>query len=112
VTDSATQSIPTSAEAPIVKMDRRAIGLLALGHFADDINQSFLPGLLPLLVVARHLSYQAAATLVLAQAISSSFVQPLIGYLADKRPMPWLAGLGLLLAGLASRASASCRPTN
>jgi FSR family fosmidomycin resistance protein-like MFS transporter len=81
-------------------MDRRAIGLLALGHFADDINQSFLPGLLPLLVVARHLSYQAAATLVLAQAISSSFVQPLIGYLADKRPMPWLAGLGLLLAGL------------
>lgn len=81
-------------------MDRRAIGLLALGHFADDINQSFLPGLLPLLVISRHLSYQAAATLVLAQAISSSFVQPLIGYLADKRAMPWLAGLGLLLAGL------------
>ena len=81
-------------------MDRRAIGLLALGHFADDINQSFLPGLLPLLVLSRHLTYQAAATLVLAQAISSSFVQPLIGYLADKRPMPWLAGLGLLLAGL------------
>jgi FSR family fosmidomycin resistance protein-like MFS transporter len=81
-------------------MDRRAIFLLALGHFADDINQSFLPGLLPLLVISRHLSYQAAGTLVLGQAISSSFVQPLIGYLADKRPMPWLAGLGLLLAGL------------
>ena len=74
--------------------------MLALGHFADDINQSFLPALLPLLVLERHLTYQAAATLVLAQAISSSFVQPLIGYLADKRPMPWLAGLGLLLAGL------------
>jgi FSR family fosmidomycin resistance protein-like MFS transporter len=55
---------------------------------------------LPLLVVSRHLTYQAAGTLVLAQAISSSFVQPLIGHAADKRPMPWLAGLGLLLAGL------------
>jgi FSR family fosmidomycin resistance protein-like MFS transporter len=100
VTDSATLSTPISADPPVVKMDRRAIGLLALGHFADDINQSFLPGLLPLLVVSRHLTYQAAGTLVLAQAISSSFVQPLIGYIADKKPMPWLAGLGLLLAGL------------
>jgi MFS transporter, FSR family, fosmidomycin resistance protein len=81
-------------------MDRRAILLLALGHFADDINQSFLPGLLPLIVVTRHLSYEAAGTLVLGQAISSSFVQPLIGYVADKHPMPWLAGLGMLLAGL------------
>ncbi len=60
-------------------MDRRAIALLALGHVSDDINQSFLPALLPLLVLERHLSYQAAATLVLAQAISSSFVQPAIG---------------------------------
>ena len=77
----------------------RAIALLALGHTSDDINQSFLPALLPLLVVQRHLTFAAAASLVLAQAISSSFVQPAIGYLADTRPMPWLAGIGLLLAG-------------
>jgi FSR family fosmidomycin resistance protein-like MFS transporter len=98
VTDSATQSTPISAD-PIVKIDRRAISLLALGHLADDVNQSFLPALLPLLVLERHLSYQAAATLVLAQAISSSVVQPAIGFIADKYPMPWIAGLGLLLAG-------------
>jgi FSR family fosmidomycin resistance protein-like MFS transporter len=99
VTDSATQSIPISADPPIVKIDRRAISLLALGHLADDVNQSFLPALLPLLVLERHLTYQAAATLVLAQAISSSVVQPAIGFIADKYPMPWIAGLGLLLAG-------------
>jgi MFS transporter, FSR family, fosmidomycin resistance protein len=51
------------------------------------------------LVLERHLSYQAAATLVLAQAMSSSVVQPAIGFIADKYPMPWIAGLGLLLAG-------------
>lgn len=81
-------------------MDRKAIVLLACGHLADDYNQSFLPALLPLLVAQRHLSYAAAAALVLAQAMSSSFIQPAIGYLADKRPMPWIAGLGLALAGL------------
>jgi FSR family fosmidomycin resistance protein-like MFS transporter len=99
VTDSATRSIPINADIPLVKVDRRAISLLALGHLADDVNQSFLPALLPLLVLQRHLTYQAAATLVLAQAISSSVVQPAIGYLADRHPMPWIAGLGLLLAG-------------
>jgi FSR family fosmidomycin resistance protein-like MFS transporter len=94
-----TLSTPTSAEPGVVAGDRRALLLLALGHLADDVNQSFLPALLPLLVVQRHLSYQAAATLVLAQAISSSVVQPAIGFIADKYPMPWIAGLGLLLAG-------------
>jgi FSR family fosmidomycin resistance protein-like MFS transporter len=96
---SATLSTPTSASPPFVKLDVRAIALLGLGHVSDDINQSFLPGLLPLLVAQRHLTFAAAASLVLGQAISSSFVQPAIGYLADKYPMPWLAGVGLLLAG-------------
>lgn len=99
MTDSATLSTPISADPPVVKIDRRAISLLALGHLADDVNQSFLPALLPLLVLERHLTYQAAATLVLAQAISSSVVQPAIGFIADRHPMPWIAGLGLLLAG-------------
>jgi len=85
--------------APAQTMDRRSVALLAVGHFTDDINQSFLPALLPMLVAVQHLSYAVAATLVLAQGISSSVVQPAIGYIADKRPLPWIAGLGLLFAG-------------
>ncbi len=99
MTASATLSTPTSASPPFVKLDVRAIALLGIGHVSDDINQSFLPALLPLLVAQRHLTFQAAASLVFAQAVSSSVVQPAIGYIADKRPMPWLAGVGLLLAG-------------
>nr|QOL00312.1 fosmidomycin resistance protein [uncultured organism] len=99
MTASATPSTPTSASPPFVKLDVRAIALLGIGHVSDDINQSFLPALLPLLVAQRHLTFQAAASLVFAQAVSSSVVQPAIGYVADKRPMPWLAGVGLLLAG-------------
>jgi MFS transporter, FSR family, fosmidomycin resistance protein len=95
-----TLSTPISADPPVVRADRRALLLLAFGHLADDVNQSFLPALLPLLVLQRHLSYQAAATLVLAQAISSSVIQPAIGFIADKYPMPWIAGVGLVLAGL------------
>jgi FSR family fosmidomycin resistance protein-like MFS transporter len=84
----------------MVKMDRRGMALLALAHTADDINQGFLPAVLPLLIITYHFSLQAAGALVLAQAISSSVIQPAIGHLADKRPMPWLIWSGLLLAGL------------
>lgn len=75
------------------------MGLLALAHVAADLNQSFLPALLPALVLQRHLSLAAAGSLVLAQAISSSLIQPLVGHLADRRPLPWLIVVGLLLAG-------------
>lgn len=77
----------------------RSMALLAIAHMTDDVNQSFIPAILPFLILKLHLSYAAAAGLVLAQAISSSVVQPAIGHLADRRPMPWLIGLGLLLAG-------------
>jgi FSR family fosmidomycin resistance protein-like MFS transporter len=73
--------------------------LLATAHVADDINQSFIPALLPYLILERHLSHQTAGTLILCQAISSSVVQPAIGHLADRRSMPWLIAVGLLLAG-------------
>jgi len=75
------------------------MALLATAHLADDVNQSFIPALLPYLILERHLSHQTAGTLVLCQAMSSSVIQPAIGHLADRRSMPWLIALGLLLAG-------------
>ncbi|MBV8749952.1 MAG: MFS transporter [Candidatus Eremiobacteraeota bacterium] len=73
--------------------------LLATAHLADDVNQSFVPALLPYLILERHISHETAGLLVLCQAISSSVIQPSIGHLADRRSMPWLIPLGLLLAG-------------
>ena len=75
------------------------MALLATAHLADDVNQSFIPALLPYLIVWRGLSHTEAGLLVLAQAISSSVVQPAIGHLADRRSMPWLIAVGLMLAG-------------
>jgi MFS transporter, FSR family, fosmidomycin resistance protein len=75
------------------------MALLATAHVADDLNQSFVPALLPYLIVWRGISHTEAGTLVLAQAISSSVLQPLIGTLADRRSMPWLIAVGLILAG-------------
>jgi len=75
------------------------MSILGAAHICDDVNQTFLPALLPFLVAHRGLSYTAAAGLVLAASISSSVVQPVIGHLSDRRSSPWLIAAGVFLAG-------------
>jgi FSR family fosmidomycin resistance protein-like MFS transporter len=86
----------------------RLIGLLAVGHMIIDLNQGSLPAILPFLKNAHNLSYAAAGTIVLMANLTSSIIQPLFGYLADRTARRWmlplsvaLSGLGLALVGLA-----------
>jgi FSR family fosmidomycin resistance protein-like MFS transporter len=65
-----------------------------------DFAQGAVPAMLPFFVQERRFSYAAAAGLVLAQAVSSSVVQPLFGRLADRWPLPWLMPVGVALSGL------------
>ena len=90
-------------------MNRRAIALLAAGHFLTDLCQGTVPALLPFLVMERHFSYTAAASLVFAISASSSVVQPLFGQVADRLALAWLLPASILLtgAGLAFGAQAT-----
>ena len=81
-------------------VDYKLIALLSAAHLSDDVNQGVVPAMLPFLITAGHLTYAAAAGLVLAQTLFSSVVQPLFGMLADRRPSPWLVPLGLTFAGI------------
>jgi MFS transporter, FSR family, fosmidomycin resistance protein len=87
-------------------MDRLTLGLLSAGHFSVDLTQGAVPALLPFFVAERHLSYAAAAGLVLAQTISSSVLQPLFGQLTDRWPAPWLLPAGVAMAGVGLGAAA------
>ncbi len=82
------------------QVDYRSVALLSAAHLCDDINQGVLPAMLPFFIAAYHLSYAAAAGLVLAQTLSSSIVQPLFGFFADRHSSPWLIPAGMTLAGL------------
>src|SRR5256885_14633934 len=87
-------------------MDRLPLGLLSAGPFSVDLSQGAVPALLPFFVAERHLSYAAAAGLVLAQTVSSSVLQPLFGQLTDRWPAPWLLPGGVAVAGLGLGAAA------
>ena len=86
-------------------MRRLPVATLALSHLAADLNQGALPALLPLLISQRHLSYSIAAGLVMSMTAMSSFLQPVFGWAADRRPTSWLAPLGLLVSGISMAAT-------
>lgn len=78
--------------------DRRGLTLLTIAHVVNDLNQGALPALIPWLVLHRHLSLAVAATLVLAANLLGSVVQPLFGYLSDKRSSAWVIPAAMVLA--------------
>ena len=89
---------------------RRALAWLAASHAVNDAYQSAVPALLPFLVAERGLTYAAAGGLVLAASAVSSVLQPLLGAASDRRALPLLMPLGILLAG-AGIGAAALAPT-
>jgi FSR family fosmidomycin resistance protein-like MFS transporter len=77
----------------------KLIGLLALGHLVTDVNQGALSAVLPFVKTTHGLSYAQIGTLVLMSNITSSVVQPVFGYFADRSARRWLLPASLLLSG-------------
>jgi FSR family fosmidomycin resistance protein-like MFS transporter len=102
--------LPASAAARVgARPNTRVLGLLALGHLVVDMNQGALAPLLPFLKAAFGLSYAASGAILLVASMTSSIVQPVFGYLADRATrrwlLPWavlLSATGVALAGLVS----------
>lgn len=81
-------------------MKVRSIGLMVFAHAACDLNQGAIPALLPFFIAQHQISYAAAATIVFAANLVSTAMQPVYGYIADRRSIPWLLPVALLCAGL------------
>lgn len=77
--------------------------LLSSGHLVTDLAAGGLPVILPIIQTALNLSYSATGLISLVFNVSSSVIQPLLGYLSDRVKSRWLLPVGCLLstAGLA-----------
>ncbi|MEW6138179.1 MAG: MFS transporter [Thermodesulfobacteriota bacterium] len=90
-----------SAESPGQNpFNLRMLLVLSFGHFATDICQSALPAILPFLKAKLLLSYAMAGVIMLASNVTSSVIQPLFGYLSDRKEKAILLPAGCFCAGL------------
>lgn len=76
-----------------------AVISLAIGHLVTDLQAGALPIVLPHLKELFSLSYAQMATIVLTQNITSSVIQPVFGYITDKRSLPTLLPYCAALSG-------------
>ncbi|MBI5572131.1 MAG: MFS transporter [Desulfomonile tiedjei] len=82
------------------KFNLKVLLVLSFGHLATDICQGALPAILPFLKAKLLLSYAMTGAIMLASNLTSSVIQPLFGYLSDRRKKAFLLPLGCLSAGL------------
>ncbi|MFF4948134.1 MFS transporter [Streptomyces chattanoogensis] len=80
--------------------NKRDLGLLTVTHGVNDMYQGAIPALLPFLQAGRGYSYTLITGITLAATGLSSLIQPLVGLLADRRPMGWLIPAGMVTAGV------------
>src|SRR3954469_18411356 len=72
--------------------------LFAIGfcHLLNDMVQSLLPAIYPTLKVQFHLNFAQIGLVTLAFQCTASLLQPLVGYLADLKPMPYSLAVGMV----------------
>ncbi|WP_245717352.1 MFS transporter [Nocardia jejuensis] len=77
----------------------------AIAHAVDDFYQGLVPASIPFFVLERDYSYVAASGLALAATLGSALPQPILGVVADRWRLPWLAPAGVAVAGIGAGAS-------
>jgi FSR family fosmidomycin resistance protein-like MFS transporter len=75
---------------------------LSLCHFLNDMNQSLVPAIYPILKTSYRLDYGQIGLITLAFQLTASMLQPVVGMVTDKRPTPFSlpVAMGCSLAGL------------
>ena len=78
------------------------LGGLSFSHFLNDTMQSLVPSLYPVLKTAYALDYGQIGLITMAFQFTSSLLQPVVGTVTDRKPMPYSLsiGMGFTLAGL------------
>ncbi|MGH8820693.1 MAG: MFS transporter, partial [Rhodoferax sp.] len=92
----------TAPPAPTTQTRFRVLGAISFSHFLNDMIQSLILAIYPLLKGEFSLSFVQIGLITLTYQITASLLQPLVGLYTDRHPKPYsLAfGMGATLIGL------------
>jgi FSR family fosmidomycin resistance protein-like MFS transporter len=84
------------------------LGGLSVAHLLNDMMQSLLLAMYPMLKGEFTLSFAQLGMISLTYQITASVLQPLIGLFTDRHPQPFAVslGMGFTMAGLFALATA------
>jgi MFS transporter, FSR family, fosmidomycin resistance protein len=88
-------SADSAAIVPVVQTRFNLLGALSFSHFLNDMMQSLIVSIYPLLKGEFHLSFVQIGAITLTYQICASLLQPLIGIYTDKHPKPYSLSVGM-----------------
>src|ERR671916_2181496 len=93
-----TITLAPSSSRPLMPV----LAALSGAHLLNDLIQSMIPAVYPLIKDTYQLDFAQIGLITLAFQVTSSILQPMLGYLTDRRPWPYamVAGMGATLLGL------------
>jgi len=104
---SSTQTLPGSAglAKPADRADSTAfsiLGAISFSHMLNDMIQSLILAIYPVLKSGFHLSFGQIGLITLVYQITASLLQPVVGLYTDRKPQPFSLpiGMGFTLTGL------------
>jgi len=105
-TVSASASFASSLRAKTVYP---VLGAISFCHFLNDLMQSLLPAIYPLLKSSFHLDFAQVGLITFTNQAVASLLQPVVGLYTDRHPRPYslAVGMGMTLIGLLLLASAA-----
>ena len=86
--------------------------MVSLGHLLNDMFQAVIPAIYPMIKESLGLSFMQIGAITLTNQITSSLLQPMVGYFSDKHPRPYglVIGICFTLTGLLSLSMADSFP--
>lgn len=73
----------------------RLLGALSFSHFLNDMMQSLIVAIYPLLKGEFHLSFAQIGSITLTYQACASLLQPVIGIYTDRHPKPYSLSAGM-----------------
>ena len=73
----------------------RVLAAVSFCHLLNDMMQSLLPSIYPILKSGFHLDFSQIGLISLVFQVTASLLQPFIGHFTDRRPMPYSLPIGM-----------------
>jgi MFS transporter, FSR family, fosmidomycin resistance protein len=101
-TQAVTKQTINSASTAEEKTMFRVLAAVSFCHVLNDMMQSLLPSIYPILKSSFHLNFTQIGFITLTFQITASLLQPVIGHYTDRKPMPYSLPIGMVftLVGL------------
>jgi FSR family fosmidomycin resistance protein-like MFS transporter len=71
------------------------LGAISTSHLVNDMMQSLILAMYPILKGEFHLSFGQIGLITLTYQLTASLLQPLIGLFTDRKPLPWSLPFGM-----------------